>query len=413
MRKKYFHLMLLHIFLFSQMTFGDEKHLPQLVETDRSNYEVMDWRWRTSAENRLHLYLKIKFDEVEFLQSSGKVISQYNYMPHSGIVSSKKQNFIAFLKNYNLPNQPSEQRKMSYLICNYKGDEQYSIPLALHYDDPIPAIIIADDGRSILFEGSAGSATVFNLHGEVVREFDLFENDVAALEKPIDGAVCTDAGRFVITAQKRPMTFDENKSEYVSGEPWLFCFSIIGNEHWRQPLELASTSRVAISPTGKYIVASFYSPSNKNAATFRTAIFDENGDRVMDIPYSFRMLEFSKDEKSIFFINRKQLIYINLIDKNYKKIKITNHKEGIIITGLMVDEITNSPIVLTAKSIFQNKRFEFVEPVLLQFYHKLEKKWEISLPAEKFIEPSIQINHKEIGIGFISNYKIYEEQSEK
>jgi len=66
---------------------------------------------------------------------------------------------------------------------------------------------------------------------------------------------------------------------------------------------------------------------------------------------------------------------------------------------------------MTAKSIFQNERFEFIEPALIQFSHQLHKKCEINLPGEKFIEPSIQLNIKQIGIGFISNYKIYEEQS--
>ena len=391
------------------MTFGENKFLPQLVKTNQSSFEVIDWRWRISAENRLHLFLKIKFDEVEFLHTNGKVISRYDYLPYSGITSSKKQNFVALLEKSELTTQSADQKKMNYLICNYKGEEQYSIPLALHYDDPIPAIIIADDGRSILFEGSAGSVTVFNSQGDVLCEIDLFENDVAALEKPIDGVVCTDTEKFVITTQKRPMTFDENNSEYISGEPWLFCFSIGGSELWRLPLELFSASRVAVSSTGKYIVASFYSPPNQTAAIFRTAIFDENGNRLMDIPYSFKKLEFAKDDKSIFFVNREQLICINLVDRNYKKIKITNHKEGTIIAHLKVNEITNSPIVLTAKSIFQNNRFEFVEPALIQFNHQLQKKWEINFLGEKFIEESIQINHKEIGIGFISNYKIYDE----
>ena len=412
MRKKIFKLMLLYIFLFSQIVFGEEKIPPQLVKTDRSSNEVIDWRWRISTEKRLHLFLKIKHDEIEFLQPSGKVISHYSYMPHSKIIYSKKQNFVTFLENNSLPNQPAEQKKVSYLVCNYKGEEQYTIPLTLHYDDPIPAIIVADDGFSILYEGIAGSVTVFNSQGDIVREIDLFEDDTSALEKPIDAAVSTNAERFVITAQKRPMTFDEKNSEYISGDPWIFCFSIDGTELWRHPLELISASRVAISPTGKFFAASFYKPSNQSAAIFRTTIFKKNGNRVMDIPYSFRKLKFSKDENNIFMINREQLISVNLIQKDYKKIKITNHKEGIIITDLLVNEITSSPTVLTAKSIFQNNRFEFVEPALIQFNHQLQKKWEINLPGEKFIEPSIQLNLKEIGVGFISNYKIYEEQSE-
>jgi hypothetical protein len=392
---------------------GIEKPIPNLVNAELSNHEVLDWRWRISAENGIHVFLKIKFDEVEFLRPSGKRISNFAYLPHSKIISSKKQNYVAFIKNVILAEQPTEQREISYLICNYQGEEQYTIPLKLHYDDPVPAIVIADDGRSILFEGSTGTVTVFTSQGEVLQKIDLFEDDVDALEKPIDGAVSTIAGKFVITAQKRPMTFHEKNDKYVSGEPWIFCFSFDGMELWKKPLGLITTSRVEISHKGKYVAVSYYSPSHQSDPTLRTTIFDEKGFSVMDIPHNFEKLDFSKDENSIYLCNRDQLFSINPTNKNYKKIKMAIHEERTIIAGLRVNKVKDGLIVLTAKSVFQNNRFEFVEPVLFQFDFQMEKKWEFSLPGDKFIEASIQLNDKEIGIGFLSGYKIYEEHGEK
>jgi hypothetical protein len=395
------------------MSIGKGKQTLNLVNTELSNYEVLDWRWRISAENRIHVFLQIKFDEVEFLRPTDKPISSFAYLPHSTVISSKKKNYVAFIKNSIFPEQPTEQRIISYLICNYQGEVQYTIPLTLHYDDPIPSIAVADDGRSILFEGSTGTVTVFTSKGELQRKIDLFENDVAALEKPIAGAVSTNAGKFVITAQKRPLTFEKKTNEYLSGEPWIFCFSFDGMELWKKPLGLITTSRVEISHNGKYVAVSYYSPSYQSDPTLRTTIFDEKGFGVMEVPHIFEKLEFSTNENDIVFINRDHLISINLTDKIYKKIKITSQEQGTIITSLKVNDISNRAIVLTAKPVFQNNRFEFVEPVLFQFDYQLEKKWEFSLPGDKFIEASIQLNGKEIGVGFLSGYKIYEEHVEK
>ncbi len=412
MRKKMVIYLMLQYIVFTGIMKSEENITPQLKIAKFSNQEIVHRCWSVSSENQLYPFLQASLNRIEFLAPTGAVISWFNYLPHSQIVFSEHQQVIAFLEqpeNKARDGLSAYKKNLSYRVTSKTGEKFYSIAMEINYDDPIPAILLAENGTSVLLDGRDGSAAVFSPAGEMQVKIDIFEDDEFAFEKPVTAALTAAGDVLVILAQKRPMTFDETKGEYISGEPWLIFYALDDRaEKWRQPLAQAAASTIAVSVTGKYIAVFSFTPAKEKTPNLMTTIFSKAGDQVLELAHSFHQAKFAEDKNSAFFVNRDELIIVNLAEKKYAAKNLTLDKKNRLISDLKIDPTNNFPVVLMTKSIFQNERFECVETLLLCFDHNFQKKWEIACPEEKYLQPSWELTSKEIGIGFLTNYKIFE-----
>ena len=410
--------LLLFLFLISAPVsiFTKEQPLPNLLKVDFTKQEIHKWCWRISEDNSIYPFLQMKSDEIEFLSPNGEVTCRYEYLPHSTLVSSTKQNYIAFIKRINTTQQidvNSNRKFFEYNVTTFSGEKIFSIPLNLFYDDPIPALYLTDEGSAILVDATTGLVQLYMPNGDLAYEIDLFDDDIIALEKPIDCAVSTKGDIFVIAAQKRPMTFNDRTTKFISGEPGLFCFSLEGEKLWEIQLELLTVSSVSVSPAGKFIIVSHYSPNNESLPILRSTVFDINGNKIITIPAMFNHVSFSGNKNQVFFTDRENLYNVDLIGKDYQKINILDKVNGRLITDLKLSGSEHNPVLLISRPVFQDERFVFIEPELLKLNSNGKRIWNIYMGEDKIIEPSIFIHNNNIGVGSLSNVKIYGGEDEE
>lgn len=390
---------------------ASEPDVPELLTAQTADRNAIGWQWRTASDYKIYPYLKIESDQLFFLDAEGRVISQKNYLPHSKIVTSKNQAFVGFVamvEPHQVLQDTKENKRIRYHITNFSGEEVYIIQLELPSDNPIPALYLANDGRSVLVDGYQGSVKISGTEGIAVAEIDLFEDDVLDYEKPAACAIADDGEKIAILAQKRPLSFDANASTFISGEPYLFCYSFDGTELLSKPLDLMTASEVAIAPSGDFIIASHYTPESEK----KSSLINLNGEVLLEIPTLFRYARFSQDETLLFLADRKSLFKIDVENKSYSTKVLINETENRLVVDIRSASESNDLFVLMAESIFQNRQFEFIEPEVIKLNHNGERIWTLEFKPEKFILPSFYADQNRFSLGFESGYKIYREQRE-
>lgn len=386
-----------------------EPDFPALVINKPVKKNVIDWQWRTSLNNKIYPFLKIMVNQLFFLDSEGDVIGQTHYLPYSKIVTARNQDFAGFIdvdEGYPVAEDRKAVQGLRYHVTSFTGEESYSIPLEVPYDDPIPALYLANTGSSILADGYRGTITIIAAHGTPGEQIDLFEDDLLDYEKPISCAIADGGEMFAVLAQKRPMSFDSSTSTFISGEPYLFCFDFDGNPVLKIPLELMTAAEVAISPSGEFMVVSQYTPENAKKST----VFDRNGEIVLEAPMLFRRAKFFNDESRLALSDRKSIYFMDLTSRSYSSIDLIAENEDRLIVAFSWSDARDALLVLTAKSVFQHSRFEYLEAGVTKLSWRGEKIWELKFDQEKFITPSFYWQQSQLGLGFESNYKIYREQ---
>lgn len=412
MKKKYiFHCFILiatlHLWLVAIAS-----DLPELLSIQTVDQPVTGWQWRVASDNTLYPYLRIQVNQLSFLNSKGELIRQVHYLPNSNVATSKNQAFVGFVdidEQFKIPEDFKRTRRVRYQIMNYSGEEIYAFLLEVPYDDPIPALYLANNGQSILADGYKGIVKIFQSDGMLIREIDLFDDDVLDYEKPITCDIADDGEIFAVLAQKRPMSFDSNTSTFRSGEPYLFCFSFGGEDILRNPLELITAAEVAISPAGNFVVISQYTPEQQKKST----IINLKGEVVMEIPTLFRHTQFSTNDSLLLLADKKTLFKVDLEKKIYSTSNIISPDEDRIVAKMFLAELDRKILILTAASSFQNGRFEYNEPELMEFNEAGERLWVFRFNNETFITPSIFVKGNHLGLGFESNYQIYKEHREQ
>ncbi len=405
---------LLWVGLFAQDyqgVFGGETDIPKLLNNNVFDQKTIEWRWRSGSDKSIYPYLSVQAEQLLFLNPAGAMISEVGYLPFSPIEASSDEDYVAFLGRIDqgeMSEGPGTNRQFQYHIMSYLGEEIGTIPLEVAYDDPIPALYLANDGRSVLADGYQGKVKISNSNGSLLQEIDLFGEEDLDYEKPIACAIADDMERFAIMAQRRPMTFDSNLVKFISGEPHLFCYSFDGTKLFDKSLECMTAAEIAISPSGNFIVVSQYTPDQLR----KSSIINSAGEIVLEIPVLFRYAQFIGDESRLFLSDRKRLFSIDLERKSYLIQNLIVEQENRMVADLVVKETDQRLLILTAESLFQNGQFEFMNPELIQFNQQGEKLWSIEFKQDKFMAGSVYYKENYLGIGFESNYKIYREQVE-
>ncbi len=393
---------------------ADSGKSPITVKVKQSDKPVISWYWQ-SADQSIYPFLEIRQAQLIFRAHNSEIRAKFNYLSHSKIKLSPDKKFIGFFtKKQNEENDSTDGRikKFAFTVASETGELVYEIPLKLNYDEPLPAGYVIDNGQSILADGFRGKIEIFKANGELQRIIDLFAGDDPALERPLSCDVRQNGDRFVVVSQKQPMTFDEKTSRFVSGEPYVFCFSATGELIWKNKIPSIQVSEVAISKTGSYVAVGHSNPSQKGTPELMTTIYNRDGREIMDVPLLFRYTRFFESQSKLYLADRDELISVNLKNKTYRTLFKLSGSGQRMITKLTIDETSLNSIILTANSVFQNDRFEFIGPELIEIDTAGKRIWELEFENERFIEPSLFLNNNIIGVGFNDNYQIYREKRE-
>ncbi|OQX94791.1 hypothetical protein B6I21_08760, partial [candidate division KSB1 bacterium 4572_119] len=311
MKKKCFLFTVLILLITSINSISLENPSVRLLKSEQSGKEIYRYFFREDKQKKIYPFLKVSENELEFFLPDGRLLTTFSYLPQSNVITSKGQNFVAFIQrsdSFEVPGLYADKKKFVYRITNFKGQEKYSIKLELHQSEPIPAIYLNNDGRSILVDGAAAKIQLFSLNGAIIRSIDLFEDNIYNYEKPIYCA--TNAlGNFAVIAQKKPATFIEDNAEFISGEPWLFYFSHDGTEIWRKKLDAWSVSDLSISESGRIILVSSHTPVYGSNPRLKTYIFDSSGEEMAALPLLFRYAAFT-DRDSLFYLADRSGIFL-------------------------------------------------------------------------------------------------------
>jgi len=405
MKKKF---ILLSLFLIVQNLSAGEIGLPTLLFQKIAPNQSIGWQWRLAAHGKIYPFLRREANQLFFLDPDGKVLAQAHYLPYSKIVVSPDRALVGFLdvdEQYQVPEDMKGPRGLRYHITSFSGEEKYTIPLQIPYDDPVPALYLNSAGQAILLDGSSGLVQLFGSDGAAIKEIDLFGDDVPDYEKPIACAVADDAGVFAILAQKRPLTVDETSGHFISGEPTLFCFSFDGTELLRKPLELMTAAEVAISRSGKFVVISQYSPNSDKKST----LMNMSGQILLEVPMLFRYAKFSPDDSLLVLADKKSAFFIDLQSRSYFATKLIADDADRMIAALSLSEASNELLVLIARAVFQHGQFEYTAPEVVKLNPKGELVWKLKFHQQKFLTPSFFGRSDYFGIGFDLSYKIFRE----
>jgi len=399
------------LILNDQNLIPGEPDLPILLIDKTVDQHAIGWKWRATPDENIYPYLRSQVNQLLFLNPAGEIIHQTHLLPHSKIITSQNQNYVGFIdvdEHYKIPEDQKAARGMLYHITGYTGNEIYSIPIEVPYDDPIPALYLANNGRSILVDGYKGIVKIMESDGNLCEQIDLFEDDILDYEKPVSCAIANEGEIFAILAQKRPMSFDSTSSKFISGEPYLFCFDFNGKQILNKPLELMTAAEVAISQPGDFIVVSQYTPEKEQKST----VVNLAGEILLEVPTLFRHAKFASDQSRLALANRKSVYFIDLNSKKFSNTILIDENKYRMVVDLLWTQASDELLVLTATPVFQNSRFEYIEPGVIKLNQNSDSVWEFKFKQEKFVTPSFYTRQNQFGLGFESNYKIYREQRE-
>ncbi|NOZ61798.1 MAG: hypothetical protein GXO74_08950 [Calditrichaeota bacterium] len=383
----------------------------KLVRQQKSATEIRQWLWRQSDDGNIFPFLRATREKVEFLGADFQVSAAYEYLPLSEIKSSPNNDVVAFIERTRDKND-IEQRKFSYHVVRFDGREIFSVPYSCVADEPYPAIYVSDQGDALLVDGAKGEIKIFRGQPDPEKIIDLFSDDVYNFEKPIDAAMSGNGEWFSVVAQKHPSFFSKEKSNHVSGEPYLFLFSIDGEEQWRQPLEMTTGASTAISPSGTYVVASHYTPQINGAPELRTSIFSMDGKKILDVPLRFRFYKFSSNEKYLLLADTHALYRVDLGRKDYLRYQIIPAEENRLIVDFALGK-NEKPAILTGTAVFATDHFEFEQLKILQLSKSQTTTLDVDFANETMIFPSIFVRKNQLAMGMTNGIKIFRDQREQ
>lgn len=227
--------------------------------------------------------------------------------------------------------------------------------LAWHEDDPLPQIILNNSGtHALIVEPGSGRATLL---AQSAQTFLLFENAPYTNERPV--MLAASDSRFYVFTQFAPSTMQQTHA------PTLIGFALTGKEEWRRTLAPGTVGALALSPSGKWLVAHRYQV-NGNKVEATTTMLTADGREQITFPGLFRAAAFSQDEQFLFLLDRRELRCVNVNTGAILWRNQLRSREEMYV-ALTTAEPHASCVALIAVSSFAEKRFVYKKARLAAF----------------------------------------------
>ena len=382
-------VVLLTIFfnLSGSLLLSAEKPVVRLLKNTQFDVPVIQWLWRTDKNERPYPYVRVQSHQVSFLNSALQTLTSHPILPGSRIVESPNHNYVAAVVLDSLSSGSQPEKWTSFQVFDDAGIQVAFIQRKLCYDDGIPQALIQNDGTLILLDAGLQQLSLYNLGGELLKTIDLFDENVFAYEKPLNGVISSDGKHIAIIGQRRPATINAQTNAAVSGEPQVFLLDSYCSELWRAPLPGAHAGQVAIVEDPFTVIASSYTADADGRIEKYTTFFDRQGTMLLFVPMLFENA--LKSAKSLYLANKHELWRVDFPSEKVLW-KWQAPAERLIIKILETDQ---DVLVLMAQNEFKNGRFEYYAPSLACLSKSGAAKGTQNLGDMRFIRPSINFHH--------------------
>jgi len=205
--------------------------------------------WAYENDTLYPKVLVIGKTEVRFLNSSGEVEARLTFRP-SKVYISPNGKYVGVETFVPREDEPMWPKESYFRLYNDKGELLWGIDRLLAGFDPdeIYEVLISNKGVVVVLRPFYGGIDFYDIHGN--RKIVIpFEDDIGWNSGRWYAGRWSDDGTMLIVGAEK---FKKNRP----CEPWLIAYDERGNELWRRPIEGRYIRKIAVSPSGHYIIAS-------------------------------------------------------------------------------------------------------------------------------------------------------------
>ncbi len=317
-----------------------------------------------------------------------------------GIRYAPSNQFFATLALIPLSKTRLPEKELRIQVYTQEMSPLYQVRQKLASHEPIPLTVVTDNGQLILGKSEIGRLLFYSSAGELMQTVDLFPEAAYDLERILIVKPAEQSGSVAVLATMRGSAPMESEAQNPSGEPHLFLFDSSGKEKWRVPIAQTTAQNLAISPDGKYLVASGYSVLREQQLVKKTILFKKDGTSFKEFSFLFHQAHFTPQTQRLLLANHSTVRQIDLKTGTLLWEKSFNPKQG-MITAIAQDSTT--AMVLMAQNRFENKQFIFKNPALILFDLDGNQLQELPFTNDVFLKPLLQIFDQQIYLGFSRN----------
>jgi len=187
--------------------------------------------------------------EVRFLNPSGEVKAQLKFRP-SRVYISPNGRYVGVETFIPREDEPMWPKESYFRLYNDEGELLWGMDRLLAGFDPdeIYEVLISNKGVVVVLRPFYGGIDFYDIHGN--RKIVIpFEDDIGWNSGRWYAGRWSDDGTMLIVGAEK---FKKNRA----CEPWLIAYDEHGNELWRHPVEGRYVDKIAVSPSGRYIIVS-------------------------------------------------------------------------------------------------------------------------------------------------------------
>ena len=309
----------------------------RLVREQMFKEPIVDVAFGVSLGKAQKIYPKVvvKEEEVEFYDGDFNLVSTHKCLPNwFGVTFSKNANYIVVSTSTVLPTKETVGKRRLEIL-NDKGKKIWEKEVAWEYDQCVPEVFISDKGSMVESDYERGILNFYDRSGNLIRKVKPFGDVEIDNGRDFKCSFSDDGRYFAMVACEHgprlrakipsetthPKTQKEiehlrkeiaylRATKGVRTNPWVILFDNSGKELWRHPLNDDYGGEVAISPHGKYIIASHYNfrgvPGERPVLTAKTILFKDDGTVIEEYNLLAYPIAFSPNDNYVAFSGKHQ-----------------------------------------------------------------------------------------------------------
>jgi len=345
---------------------------------------------------------------VQFLTSSGQVLSRLERGQNTIVFLSKKGNFVGIQELSDSDQRLESPSALTFTLYDGQGKKRWSLSRSLGIDTPMPSFYLSNLGMLVMVEPLEGILSFYDQAGSLVQKTSLFPKTLAEMERPVACAFSEDGTYFVVNALKHYARPGTELSPRERGHSYLILFDDQGTEMWRRELAHEVSMAVEISSDGKAIVAGGHSVKGLNAVERSTHLYDLDGNLQHTYEFPFRYADFSSDGR---FLLLGQKNSIHLVETQTGQLlweHLLPSKAG-QIRALDLSPNGQLALVELAPGRYHGPQFVYQSPQILLFDEEGHQVWEKTFPEERFLQPLAKFldENSRFLLAFDKRYLIY------
>jgi hypothetical protein len=323
---------------------------------------------------------------VQFLASSGQVLSRLERGQNTRVFLSKKGNFVGVQELADLDQKLESPRTLTFTLYDGQGKKRWSLSRPLGVDTPMPSFYLSNLGTLVMVEPLEGILSFYDQAGSLVQEASLFPKTSAEMERSVACAFSENGTYFIVNALKHHARPGSELSPREKGHSYLILFDGLGTEIWRRELAHEVSLGVEISPGGEAIVAGGYSVKGLDTVERATYLYGLEGNLQHTYEFPFRYADFSSDGGFLLLGQKNSLHLVETQTGQVLWEHLLPGKAG-QIRALDLSWDGHLALVELAPGRYRGPQFVYQSPQISLFDQEGHQIWEKKFPEERFLQP--------------------------